>query len=510
MSDTKTIEAEVVRSPHDSIDEIVPPITRAVAVREPAGAVARAMTIDELRANLDFVRDVMRNVMKEGQDYGKIPSCGDKPCLMQPGAQKLLMTFQLTDHVKKEVLREYPGWHREYEFTVCVRAQNGKEWDGVGTCSTLESKYRYRKAERRCPKCGTNHIIQGKAEFGGGWLCWKKKGGCGAKFNEDDKAITGQSSEDVENEDPADSWNTVRKMAFKRALVAAAINATNTSELWTQDLDERAPDAPGQAGSEPPPKHATQAGKRAATPQPATAPAANAPSVDKEAQRKADNLLKLEKLAGKPFFPELVRYFQNCPAPSGKLYLMPNEDLSDLPAPVTAALISHWDDALPKIEDWLKKNPKPQEPQATPAPPQKQQDPEWWRDVIVPVPHKGEKKVEYDKNPETIGQLYDAMKEGDQQAQSRLWGFANHYEPKGWTKKDGTQMPPNKHDKAFREALDAFVEWHEKYGKDTVQPSDPRGLERRMESGPIGDAARDACDRDIGQAEADEEDDVPF
>jgi len=33
-----------------------------------------------------------------------------------------------------------------------------------------------------CPECGQAAIIKGKAEYGGGYLCWKKKGGCGAKF----------------------------------------------------------------------------------------------------------------------------------------------------------------------------------------------------------------------------------------------------------------------------------------------------------------------------------------
>jgi hypothetical protein len=33
-----------------------------------------------------------------------------------------------------------------------------------------------------CPKCGKDAIIKGKEEYGGGYLCFKKKGGCGAKF----------------------------------------------------------------------------------------------------------------------------------------------------------------------------------------------------------------------------------------------------------------------------------------------------------------------------------------
>jgi hypothetical protein len=32
-----------------------------------------------------------------------------------------------------------------------------------------------------CPVCGKDAIIQGKPEYGGGWLCYKAKGGCGWK-----------------------------------------------------------------------------------------------------------------------------------------------------------------------------------------------------------------------------------------------------------------------------------------------------------------------------------------
>jgi hypothetical protein len=36
-----------------------------------------------------------------------------------------------------------------------------------------------------CPKCGAAAIIKSKSEYGGGYVCWEKKGGCGARFAED-------------------------------------------------------------------------------------------------------------------------------------------------------------------------------------------------------------------------------------------------------------------------------------------------------------------------------------
>lgn len=47
-------------------------------------------------------------------------------------------------------------------------------------------------AAKTCPDCGqVGTIIKGRAEFGGGFVCYKVKGGCGAKFRDDDIRITG-------------------------------------------------------------------------------------------------------------------------------------------------------------------------------------------------------------------------------------------------------------------------------------------------------------------------------
>lgn len=44
--------------------------------------------------------------------------------------------------------------------------------------------------EPSCPACGKKgSIIKGKEEYGGGYLCFKKKGGCGAKFKDLPKPV---------------------------------------------------------------------------------------------------------------------------------------------------------------------------------------------------------------------------------------------------------------------------------------------------------------------------------
>ena len=115
---------------------------------------------------------------------------------------------------------------------------------------------------------------------------------------------------------------------------------------------------------------------------------------------------------------------------------------------------------FPNPEPPAEKKPRVGKPAGVPK-----GDDEWWRDVIVPVPHKGETRAEYLKHPETIGQLFD-MRHGTNdecaEARRRLFGFVQNYQPKGWTKKDGTEMPPSESDLKFRDALDSFQDWFEK------------------------------------------------
>lgn len=316
----------------ESTKEPAPPTTQAVALRPEAGALStQRMTVEELRAQLAFIKEVMQTVMVDGQDYGKVPGCGDKPSLLQPGAQKLCMTFQLQDRVRKEEIRDFPGFHREYSFTICLVSATGKEWDGVGTCSTMEAKYRYRNLSRKCPQCGKENIR--KSKQGTGWYCWQKTGGCGANFPQDTPAITSQVEGRIEHDNPADYWNTVRKIAFKRALVHAAINATNTSELWTQDVEDMRDNAEtGENGHAEPARPAAAAPPRQApTPPPTTrqAPRERKPDpapLPVEADREA--MLKYLNATPDGGNRRLVEeYFRKLKNPS---VLMPNEPLEHI------------------------------------------------------------------------------------------------------------------------------------------------------------------------------------
>jgi hypothetical protein len=190
------------------------------------------------------VKDFIGGVLKEGTDYGKIPG-GDKPALLKPGAEKMATlfglrpTFPLQDKIEDWSGKDHDGEPFFYYRYKCQLWRDGELIaEGEGSCNSWEKKYRYRQAERICPKCGKPTIIKGKEEYGGGWLCYAKKGGCGAKFADDAPEIVNQQLGQIKNADPADIVNTLQKMAQKRALVAPVLIATNTSDYFTQDIDD--------------------------------------------------------------------------------------------------------------------------------------------------------------------------------------------------------------------------------------------------------------------------------
>ena len=167
------------------------------------------------------ISELITKALESGKDYGTIPGAGDKPTLLKPGAERLAAAFgtlprysivaQDIDHDrvvpwakrKKVWHNKFKGdksfdWQQEngeslglYRYVIrceLVRRDEGTiVGDGLGSCSTMESKYVDR---------------------------------------------------------PRDCENTVLKMAQKRALVAAVLNAFGLSDRFTQDVEDQPHDAP--------------------------------------------------------------------------------------------------------------------------------------------------------------------------------------------------------------------------------------------------------------------------
>lgn len=212
-----------------------------------------AITIGEAVARYNAVVEFTKTVMKRDKDFGVIPGTGTKPTLYKPGAEKLCTLFGL--HPTFTSISQITDWEKGFFYFQyrCDLVKGGEILaSGIGSCNSKEVKYRYRQSQRVCPTCGKPSIIKGKEEYGGGWLCFAKKGGCGAKFRAGDKSIEGQITGQVENTEPFDLVNTIDKMAQKRAFVAATLIGANASEFFTQDIEDMGYVVEGESRDVPP------------------------------------------------------------------------------------------------------------------------------------------------------------------------------------------------------------------------------------------------------------------
>lgn len=148
-----------------------------------------------VRDQVNQIQALMKNALQDGTHYGTVPGCGKKPTLLLPGAEKIALMFGWSYDTEVSQ-RDLDGGHREYTVTVRLidRKTGQLMGTGIGLCTTMESKYRYRR----------------------------------------DKS-TGKRSE---NPDIADVYNTVLKMAKKRALVDAVKSTAAASDIFTQDIED--------------------------------------------------------------------------------------------------------------------------------------------------------------------------------------------------------------------------------------------------------------------------------
>jgi hypothetical protein len=169
---------------------------------------AARLTTAEAAEAATWLREMMRSVLTEGMDYGTIPGT-KKPTLFKPGAEMLVLAAGMRfdqQRLDDEDAREHRGI--TYRCTV----------------------YRGEWAQAVCE---------------------------------------GYAGYDERNYYPGTtSWNTIIKMAQKRALVGAALNAVAGSGLFAADLDDSAP-ADSEPGGNPPARNrGPRAGSGVSSPAP--------------------------------------------------------------------------------------------------------------------------------------------------------------------------------------------------------------------------------------------------
>jgi len=226
-------------------------MTEALQRYESRGFLAPVMTIEQALQGYQLKKDLISRIFKKEVDYGTIPG-SKKDSLFKAGAEKAINFFGLTNRfVGVETIEDWTGKDHSGEPFFYYRQSCELSRDGAflgaaeGSCSSWESKYRYRMGERLCPECGKPAIKRSKyapkdRKLGSepGWYCYDKAGGCGTEFAASDPEIVAQQLGRVQNPDVADLVNTVLKMAQKRSLVAAVLVVTGMSDYFTQDAED--------------------------------------------------------------------------------------------------------------------------------------------------------------------------------------------------------------------------------------------------------------------------------
>lgn len=269
-------------------------MTTALAVQSSGELQTQEYSVDDIVGQVAKIQQVMGAVMRKDEHYGVIPGCGKKPSLLKPGAEKLGLTFRLAPRFTKE-LRDLGNGHIEYQITCDLYSIVSDRFcgSGVGSCSTMESKYRYRTG----PKEGTGRMVP--KEY---WNLRSSEpekaqaliGGRGFSTHKNDLGQWEivEKGERVEHDNPADHYNTVLKIAKKRAHVDAILTATAASDIFSQDLEDLAENGVIIPPKETPTKNGTAT--PAAAPRPLvdeppipTSPFNNPPQG--EAQKPADS-----------------------------------------------------------------------------------------------------------------------------------------------------------------------------------------------------------------------------
>jgi len=131
---------------------------------------------------------------------------------------------------------------RRYTLTGLLGVVADEDDDG-NAASGNHAEFADREPSPNCPACANNKaVIAGKEEYGGGWLCWKNKGGCGVAWHDgrrpapekgkpkaSGKKITKADDEAAAKENPAEA-------ASKTPALIAKIQGAQTFDAMSKAL----------------------------------------------------------------------------------------------------------------------------------------------------------------------------------------------------------------------------------------------------------------------------------
>lgn len=181
----------------------------ALAVVEQRPALMRpVVSPTELIAHQKEMHSLIVQALEEGRDYGKVPGT-QQPTLLKPGAERIGLAFGT--YPRYSVIEADADHNAEIKWSK-TKWKNGRKDTIEGTSL---GRYRY---VVRC------ELVQRNTDAVVG-------DGIGSASTLESKYI----------DRPRDMENTVLKMAQKRAFIAATLNTYALSDRFTQDMEDIAP-----------------------------------------------------------------------------------------------------------------------------------------------------------------------------------------------------------------------------------------------------------------------------
>ena len=217
------------------------------------GGLSDYASVDDIKRQVQIIQETMEAVMKKDEHYGTIPGT-NKPTLLKSGAEKLSILFRLAPRYEVERIDSANG-HREYEIKCELTHKNTGNFigEGLGSCSTMEKKYRYRTGDEATGVSVPRHYWDNREQSILENALEKNDieipAGATIGTTKEDGNWQISFKQTIENPDIADVYNTVLKMAKKRAHVDAILTATAASDIFTQDVEDM-PDLGGNDQSD--------------------------------------------------------------------------------------------------------------------------------------------------------------------------------------------------------------------------------------------------------------------
>ena len=99
--------------------------------------------VSETLSKVKALQATLKSILVEEHDYGKIKGCGDKPTLLKPGAEKILMALGITSSY--ELIEHTENFEGKgfFAYTVkCTLHKNGQKiTEGLGHANSKEKKW---------------------------------------------------------------------------------------------------------------------------------------------------------------------------------------------------------------------------------------------------------------------------------------------------------------------------------------------------------------------------------